>query len=541
MSIMSLTRIIICIVLCYFTTTITWGSPDTAEINRMLIQGRSMRTSNPDSSIMLSHYTLDLSEKAGYVQGILTSYNNIGMSYWAKGDFSNGIEYMHKMIKKATLEHDSIEIATAYGNCAILYIDMGDMETGLNFSKKAIEIYLAAGDSINPVHNINNIGWIYYAMDKYDSAIVYYDSAIAGYKKYFKDVSWLGQAYANVSDIYYELNKPGETLQYAQKGLATCRTADYNQKAKGHAYLSVSKAHLLLKRYRTAIEYADSALQIADTTNIHTLTAEAYWLKYKAYENLGNYKTAIAFMELNRKWTDSLLNQETNATLTAIKTQLATEKKDKELVIKEKELAESTAARQQNLFYLALASLLVVFISITAYLLYKRQQLRIEAKNKQLKIEQQEKEVIGLELNNQQIKNEELNKELLTFTLTTAQKNQLLQDINDELNNVSDAAQLRKVKHIINAAMGNEADWEEFKVRFEQVHQSFFDKLKTTFPQLTANDLRLCAFIKLNLNSKQVASLLNIAPSSVDISKYRLKKKLNLEKEDNLNDFIAEI
>lgn len=531
---------IACIIICLCVHTGIYASTDTAHINRLLQTGKAYRTSNPDSGIILGAQTLKMSESINYTMGVLSSYNNIGMSYWSKGDFTNGLKYMHLMIKEATAAGDSTQMGNAYGNCAILYIDMGDRPTGLSYSKKAIDILNSIGDSISTVHYINNIGWIYYATKKYDSAIMYYEKAIEGYNKYFEDKSWMGQAYANISEIYYELDSPAQTLNYAEKALAICRLSDYNLKATGHAYLSVSKAHLLGKRYNNCIRYADTALHIAETKNIHTLTAEAYWLKYKANEMIGRYKTAIQFLELNRKWMDSLLNEETNSAMADVKMQLATEKKDKEIAQKEKELAEHKAARQRNLFYLILALLAAAFTGVTAYQVYKRQQLRINAKNKQLEIEQKEKELAELNLKNQELKNEELNKELLSFTITTTQKNQLLQDISEELNNLqeTDPKQVRKVKHIIQTALGSEEEWQEFKTRFEQVHQSFFDNIKADYPQLSANDLRLCAFIKLNLSSKQIASLLNIAPSSVDISKYRLKKKLGLEKEDNITDCI---
>ena len=366
----------------------------------------------------------------------------------------------------------------------------------------------------------------------YDSALTYYLHAYNGYIKYYGSNEWLGQNMCNISSIYYHLDKADSALIYAQQAIDECRKYD-NQKALGHSYLGLSKALILNKKYNDAINYADSALHIANTKNINTLTAEAYGLKSEAYEQLGKYQLAVKNMKLNQKWTDSLVNDKTNKELDEVKAQLATEKKDKELAI-------SKASNERKQYYLILAIVLIIGTAAIAYLIYIRQRLRIKAKNKQLELEQKEKELVALELENQELLNHELNKELLTYTLTTAQKNQLLQEINEELNNIDSnkQAELRKIKHSVNIAMSTEEDWEEFKLRFEKVHQSFFDQLTEKYPQLSANDLRLCSFIKLNLNSKQIASLLNIAPSSVDISKYRLKKKMGLEKEDNLIEII---
>lgn len=537
---MPLIRILISIGTCMLSYCSISAQTDTATIYNLIRLGRTQQQSQPDSAIYNGKKALQLLEEANATRGKISAYNVVGMAYWAKGEFKNGLEYMQLLIDECISAKDTTELASAYGNAAILYIDMGDKKLGLQYSKKAIDMLVSAGDSASAIHYINNIGWIYESEKNYDSAIVYYTSSIDGYIKYHGQVSWLGQTYANLSSVYYNIDKPKQALQYAQDALELCRQFEGNKKATGHAYLSMSKAYLCAKKYRLCKQYADSALALAQVNNINTLTAEAYWLKYKGSEELGQYKAAVEYLELNRKWIDSLVNEETDAKIDAINTRLATEKKDKEIAIKEKELAESKAARQRNLYYLLLAAMTTVFSIVIAYQIYKRQQLRINAKNKELEVEQKEKELVSMQLSTEEAKNEELNKELLSFTITTTQKNQLLQDINEELNDLQNAepSKIRKVKHIINNALTNEEEWEEFRVRFEQVHQSFFDNIKKDYPQLTANDLRMCAFIKLDLSSKQIASLLNIAPSSVDISKYRLKKKLGLEKEDNIADVI---
>ncbi len=496
--------------------------------------------SQPDSAIAIGKEIIKLSEKTGIYLAKMRGCNITGMSYWVKGDFNKGLEYMRQMVATAKKYNDSNEIARAYGNIAVIYIDMGDRNLGLDYSKKAIMLYNKIGEDKSTVHYLNNIGWIYEDKEMYDSALIYYIRAFDGFRKYYNNTEWLGQTLGNISSLYTKLAQPDSAMKYARQALAACRAFN-NQKVLGHCYMSMSEALLHTGQYHSAISYADSALQIAKTKNIHTLTAEAYGLKYMGYEKIGKYKHAFENLKLKHTWTDSLLNEETNLELAAVKTQLATEKKDKEIAEKETQLAVSKAASQRNLYYLVIAVLVAVFTGVIAYQLYNRQQLRINAKNKQLEVEQQQKELVELQLKNEELKNEELNKELLSFTLTTAQKNQLLQKINDELHNITQAevAQLRKVKHVINSAMGTEEDWEEFKIRFEQVHHSFFDNFKKDYTQLTPNDLRLAAFIRLNLSSKQIASLLNIAPSSVDISKYRLKKKLGLGKDDNIYDLIV--
>ncbi len=76
------------------------------------------------------------------------------------------------------------------------------------------------------------------------------------------------------------------------------------------------------------------------------------------------------------------------------------------------------------------------------------------------------------------------------------------------------------------------------KTNFDQVHENFLLRLREAFPELTAKDLRLCAFLRLNLSSKEIAPLLNISARGVEISRYRLRKKLQLDHKEHLTDFI---
>ena len=84
-----------------------------------------------------------------------------------------------------------------------------------------------------------------------------------------------------------------------------------------------------------------------------------------------------------------------------------------------------------------------------------------------------------------------------------------------------------------------ERDWQEFKLRFEQVDQNFLQKIQSDFPQLSATDIRICTLIRLNLSAKEIAAMLNITQDSVNKSRYRLRKKLKLTKEQDLNQFIG--
>lgn len=138
----------------------------------------------------------------------------------------------------------------------------------------------------------------------------------------------------------------------------------------------------------------------------------------------------------------------------------------------------------------------------------------------------------------------EKNAELLTRTFSVIQRNETLLRIREELNdfykkqnNKSFAPLFDKINVLLDENMNTEDDWKSFLISFEQKHAGFFKEIKDAYPHLTANDLKLCACLKLNLDSKAIASLMNISLRAVENSRSRLRKKLNLAPQEHLADF----
>jgi len=100
--------------------------------------------------------------------------------------------------------------------------------------------------------------------------------------------------------------------------------------------------------------------------------------------------------------------------------------------------------------------------------------------------------------------------------------------------------ELRKISKLIDDAHNDDRDWDVFEKSFNESHGNFFKKLKADYPTLVPNDLKLCAYLRLNMSSKEIASLLNITTRGVEIRRYRLRKKLNLPTDKNLSEFLLE-
>lgn len=155
-----------------------------------------------------------------------------------------------------------------------------------------------------------------------------------------------------------------------------------------------------------------------------------------------------------------------------------------------------------------------------------------------------------LRLMNKQLQNEieEKNAELFVQTSFIIHKNELilkLKEIVDEICAKNTQKTLlpfyQKINNLLSNNLNTEDDWKMFLIKFEQKHHDFFRTLKENYPQLTNNDLRLCACLKLNMETKDIASLMNLSVRAVENNRYRLRKKLDLKPTQNLNDFFLQI
>jgi DNA-binding CsgD family transcriptional regulator len=162
--------------------------------------------------------------------------------------------------------------------------------------------------------------------------------------------------------------------------------------------------------------------------------------------------------------------------------------------------------------------------------------------------EANEKQIIKLQTEKLHAELAGKNRELANSAMSLVYKNELLQKISGEILKLKDENgkklsedQLRKIQKVIDDGMNDERDWNLFESSFNEAHESFFKKLKSNHPDLVPNDLKLCAYLHMNMSSKEMASLLNISLRGVEIRRYRLRKKLDIPHDKNLVEFLMEL
>jgi len=304
--------------------------------------------------------------------------------------------------------------------------------------------------------------------------------------------------------------------------------------------------------------YLNRSLKIAQNLGIKkTLQANFLDLKNLAKAQK-NHPAAMNYFEQYVSISDSIFNEEKATQMANLQVQHATDSKEKELKIKQQEIALLEESRKSSNLLRGLMLLLLCAVGYFVFRYFKYQQARIQRNKEKLLSEQanhqaaQQKAATALGIahaTNEQLREqlEIKNKELTSYTLNFIRKNELMEDFKTTISEIKKSAngninsKLNNLQRQLDAALNIDKDWEDFRLHFEQVHTNFFTKLKSNFSDLSGNDLKLCALLRLNLSSKEIATMLGISPDSVKTARYRLRKKLALEREENLLDFLTRL
>lgn len=203
------------------------------------------------------------------------------------------------------------------------------------------------------------------------------------------------------------------------------------------------------------------------------------------------------------------------------------------------------------LIYFFLFAALIIWLYIWQRKKFLKQKEKYEEEQKQLQylhqleLEKNEKEIVKLKNEKLEAEIEHKNSELANSAMHLVQKREMLGKIHDDLNtllkkmnNEQISGDFKKLLKILNEDNKMDNNWEQFAHHFDKVHSNFLVVLKNRHPDLSANELKLCAYLRMNLSSKEIAQLMNISIRGVEIGRYRLRKKLGLSKETSLFEFL---
>jgi hypothetical protein len=277
-----------------------------------------------------------------------------------------------------------------------------------------------------------------------------------------------------------------------------------------------------------ALENLLQAYEQAEKSSIYTNLVESSRLLSGIYSDLGEYDAAYRFFMKYRNIDDSLHKESDLAKITQL---------EMNLIYDLEHESRQIQVQQMNLQYFTIAFILISLILVVV-LLYGRQRIRMSQSKAIAQKLQLEKKQLEDAIDNK-------NRELTTNVMFLVKKNELITFISERL---------LKAKRNFKPDIGKAVDdilrdlrsnldkniWQTFEERFRDVHSEFYQNLTNKFPNLTENDRKLCAFIRLNMSTKEIAAITHQNLNSIEVARTRLRKKLNIANTDiSLNSYLA--
>ncbi|MFK5855295.1 MAG: tetratricopeptide repeat protein [Bacteroidota bacterium] len=473
-------------------------------------------------------------------------YKDIYVLYRAKGDYNLAMEYTIKSLNFFEKINDSMFIADAYRVMASLYIGKD------NQLKQKSNLYKAKRYLIKKEHTelyrlvMTDIAGLYSGQRKQDSALmIYYE--IESILEKLNDKRRIASLYINIGNALMRSDSVDKALSAFRYSKSIFNLLKM-EKHVCHVDYSLGDVYYAIYNYDSAEYYLLKSLSVSKKIN--------YWIIYQAslsrlslvYEETNNYKNAFNYYKAYKQYIDSTTGEKVQLKIAELETKYETSKKEQQILELEhqQEIEKSEKQSQEIVF----GGILIVFILVLIGILHKRKKDKQIQRQKEI-VHKKEKELATAELEKSKLKEEELqqsilykSKQLSTHALHMMQKNTMLHEMQSDIKTLSkkasidDKSDFKRINMQINQSLRSHKDWDVFKLYFEDVNKNFYEKLNEINPELTTNDHRLCALIKLNMNSKEMASVLNVAPNSIKSSRYRLKKKLGLDVEADLEEFI---
>ncbi|PZF74028.1 tetratricopeptide repeat protein [Taibaiella soli] len=415
--------------------------------------------------------------------------------------------------------------------------------------EEALGIYRKLNDTIGIAQTYGEIGHLYEKQGAYDSSFHFQRQAVQQFRL-AKDTTGIAKIFENLGSVYEDLERYDSALHYFQKALFIYQQTK-NRLAGIEVLNNLGDVYRKTGHYREGLEQTQLALRASLALHETYQTSSAYRDLGKTYNLMGMNDSAYHYLELGRKLQQEIYSKENNKQVAFLQVLYDMERKNHEI--------EKLQIQRRATTFITIAVIVVILLLVVLGMLVisrQRMKIRIEqAQNEQNKrIYDAKHGLMQAELVNKKLQEEQLtqdleqkSKELTTHTLHIIQKNQLLDDLRNKLEEMvndekrDQKKQLKSLLQQINQSFNHEQYWKEFHNIFEQVHQKFFDNLKRYCADLTANDFRLVALLKMNLSSDNIATLLGISQDSLRVSRYRLRKKLGLEQGENLSAFLQQL
>lgn len=499
-------------------------------------------TSDLSKALEYAENAVELAKKSGNAEILSKSLNNIGNVCFNQGFFELALTHYYRYLEIQKSLGNEKGIAKALINIGAISLNMNSFEQSKDKFAEALKTFKELErKSINKKYSAeiitiyNNLGIACQNLKEYKQAENYYQTGIDLAQKELGNSSLLANLYNNLASLLLDLKQPDKAYNPIKEALdIRLQIGDKNGEAQSYrmfAIYYIGKGNTF-----KALEYLYKGYNLA--LSIGNISLQSFLVNklFIEYDKMGKSDSALKYHIILNSLEAEMNNQETQRELTRM--ELTSQFKERE------QLRELEQKKKENR-YLLVGIGLTVSMAILG-LLFLLSQNRL----KRLRLQ---KDITDLASKNLELEKTALekeldlrNKELTANVMYLVQKNEYITDIAEQVISIKKylhESDSHVVDRLIYDLKSNRDDkiWKEFEIRFREVHQEFYSRLNERFPDLTPNEKKLAAFLRLNMTTKDISAITFQLPDSIKTARSRLRKKLGLPQEANIIAFLESI
>lgn len=515
--------------------------------------------SNYEEALRYYQKALDINLKLKNQHSILRCYYNMANVYVQTGNLDGGLKNFLKAANIANDIGDHHAEAVCYSVVGQVFHQQGDPDQALEYYYKAQKMSEETGNKLEILSLKFKIGNVYLTKNEIEKARKLFQDGLK-LSIELNNKTYETQAYSFIGDAHYRSDEYAEALNYFEKATVNYR-AFGDKGSLSHLLVYMGDIYRRLEQFNNAKRVLKEGIEIAKEINYPIAIRDGLDVLSQVEKALGNtgaaYDAHVSFKEVY----DSLRNDEVTKNIARLQAEFEFEQ-EKDSIAFEQQKAnlafEEELERKELMIQGSLAGGVLVFIILIllyrSYLIKQRKNSELRHKNEIIEIKNDElqarnKEITVLRETEREMAAETIalkERELTTVTMLSHEKNTLLHQLGEQIGQLSSKVDedvipdLKEIKRTIKTNLNAES-WSMFMYQFEKVHPSFFSQLKDEYSKLTQHDLRLCAYLKVGMDNKEIASVSNITTDAVKKSINRLKKKMNLDIEIDLREFLIKL
>ena len=435
----------------------------------------------------------------------------LGLFCQENGVFVEAINQFNYGLLSLENEKQDNVLLDLINSLGILHLELKNYRTSEGYFKRGIEEALKQENKLQLAIAKSYLGACFEKQKLYKEALQLQDESLILYT-HLKSDNGLCIVHENIGSIYEDLEQYDLALEHFNKAL------------KYHGEQALETAKLCSDLHEQASSFKDLA---------------------ENYQLLGKLDKALTYLEQFIILDNA--NQQLQSTIQATALQIVYDTKEKEAQIKILVQKGKVDYTQKIMLIASIISGVLLVLFWYLYILKKKMQTRNETIYKQ--------QILKAELDKKSLKEEILKREvevknasLSTYSLHISQKNKILSDLAHTLtkcldrNNIDLKRKLAALIQEINTNLSQDQEWEEFVTLFQEIHPQYIERInKVANNNLSSSELRLSMLLRLNLNSKEIASILRLTTDSVRVSRYRLRKKLPIDAKEELSQYLRSI